>query len=564
MKILGINYLSESSVSYMDNGLLKYAVSEERINRKKNWYGDPIKTLQECINENKIKLKDLDVVSTHGTSSVSKSAAKNLNYKDYKSAIEEIKLSSLNNSYKKFLIKKLVYRRKKEELAYLRNSKIIKNFQKKYKKKLEIFDHHTCHAASAAYYSGWNNCLVLTIDGYGDTSSSKLFKFQKNKLRELKNTSILHSLGYFYGSITNFLGFKPQRHEGKVLGLAAFGNSKKAYKVISKLISYDKKNKNFKGGFANGFLPMFKNDYLKKILKNYKKEDIAAATQERLENVVISYLKDLKFKKFKLAVAGGVFSNVKLNQKISEIKKVSDIYVFQNMGDGGLSAGAVALSHVKRSKTKICRLENVYLGKNFKDIDIKKYFKFYDLKYMHGKSLDRYVAKELHKGKIIALFNNRMEFGPRSLGNRSILSRATDIKINKVLNKKLNRTEFMPFAPITLSKKKKEMYINSNIGRHTSKFMTITYKCSKKMKKISPAVVHVDGTARPQIVEFKNNPKLYNILNEYYKISGIPNLINTSFNLHEEPIVYSPRDALKTFKKSKLDYLYIGNYLLYR
>ena len=162
------------------------------------------------------------------------------------------------------------------------------------------------------------------------------------------------------------------------------------------------------------------------------------------------------------------------------------------------------------------------------------------------------VAKKLHEGKVIALFNGKMEFGPRSLGNRSILSRATDPNINQSLNNKLKRTEFMPFAPITLAEKFNEMYNDTKKNKKACEYMTVTLDCTKKMKKIS----------RPQIVNKRENPNLYKILKNYYTISKIPNLINTSFNMHEEPIVYSASDAIRGFLQSKIDYLYIGKYLI--
>ena len=155
-----------------------------------------------------------------------------------------------------------------------------------------------------------------------------------------------------------------------------------------------------------------------------------------------------------------------------------------------------------------------------------------------------------------------MEFGPRSFRNRSILASSKDFRVNKWLNKRLGRTEYMPFAPITLKNQAKKMYENFKKGVYSSKFMTITYNCSQIMKKISPAPVHIDGTARPQIVDRSINPRIFKVLNEYYKISKNPNLINTSFNMHEEPIVCTPNDAIKSFLRSKLDYLYIGDYLI--
>ncbi len=561
MKILGINYLSEASVSLLDNGKIKFAISEERINRIKNWYGSPLKSIYHTLNDNNLKISDIDYICTHGTSSFQKKNV--IPTGDYLEAKKEIIKSNLKKQDKSFLLKKIIFREKKEKAAYLRNKKLLIKLSKKINRKLEIYDHHTCHAASAAYFSGWKNCMVLSIDGYGDSYSSKLFDFKNNKLSEIKSSSILNSLGYFYGSITKYLGFKPHRHEGKILGLAAYGKPKKAYKVMAKLIRYDKKIKNFKGGFKGGYLPLFENDYLKKILKNYSKTDIAAAAQKRLEDIVIDYIKDIKKKNFKIALAGGVFANVKLNQKIFKLKKIENIFIFPNMGDGGLCLGAAALSHIKHSKSKIKKIENAYLGKYFNDSQILQAIKSYKLNAKKINSAYNIIAKKLNEGKVVAVFNKKMEFGPRALGNRSILSRATDPNINKSLNKKLKRTEFMPFAPITLSNKKSEMYIDSkDKGSLAGKFMTMTFDCTKKMKELSPAAVHIDGTARPQFVSAKSNFNLYKILNSYFKISKIPNLINTSFNIHEEPIVYTPNDAARAFVQSKLDYMYIGKYLV--
>lgn len=561
MKILGINYLSESSVSLLENGKVTFAISEERLNRVKSWYGIPVKSINHTLKSNNLKLSDIDYICSHGTSSFSKKNVIPVN--EYLEAKNEINKSHLKKNDKLFLLKKVNLREKKEKAAYLRNKKLILKLSKKINRKIEIYDHHSCHAASAAYFSGWKNCMVLTVDGYGDSSSSKLFEFKNNKLKVLKYSSILDSLGYFYGSITKYLGFKPQRHEGKTLGLAAYGNPQKAYKIMSKLIRYDKKTKNFKGGYDAGYLPLFTNDYLKKILKKYSNIDIAAAAQKRLEDIVLDYIKDINKKNFKLVLAGGVFANVKLNQKIFNLKKVSDIFVFPNMGDGGLCVGASSLSHFKHSNTKIKKIDDVYLGKNFDNSQVLNAIKFYNFKPLEVKSIYNFIAKKLHHGKIVAIFNGKMEFGPRALGNRSILSRATDPNINKSLNKKLKRTEFMPFAPVTLFEEKNKMYFNTKKKGHLmGKFMTMTYNCSEKMKKFSPAAVHIDGTARPQFVSVKSNINLYKILKEYFKISKIPNLINTSFNMHEEPIVYTPKDAVRAFVESKIDYLYIGNYLI--
>ena len=309
------------------------------------------------------------------------------------------------------------------------------------------------HAASAYFYSGWRKCSILTIDGWGDNYSSKLYFANNGKLNLISKTSSLDSLGYFYGSITKLLGFKPHRHEGKILGLAAFGNYKKAYSFISKMISYDKKNKCFKGNFEKGlYLSKFENPNIQFLRKKFNREDIAAATQKRIEEVILEFINDNIKKDTKLALAGGVFSNVKINQKISEIKNIKDIFIYPNMGDGGLAVGSAILSYHKRKKFIARSATTMYLGPKYSNQNILYELKKNNLKYTKIKNSEKYLAKKLDQGYVVACFQGRMEFGPRALGNRSILVNACDKTVNEWLNKKLKRTEFMPFAPITINK----------------------------------------------------------------------------------------------------------------
>ena len=561
MKILGINYLSESSVALIENGKLKYAISEERLNRVKNWWGNPFNAINYVLKETNNKIKDIDLFATHGLScSKNFSPIKNI----FDNKIKEIQLSKLDLKKKKIQINFLKDRFKHETNTRKNNSNNIDALKKKYKK-LDIYDHHEAHAASAYFYSGWNKCYVLTIDGWGDDSSSKLYKANNGKLTQLSTTSSIDSLGYFYGSITKLLGYKPHRHEGKILGLAAFGDYKKAYSYISKMISYDKLNKCFKGNFEKGlYLSKFNNPNINFLIKKFSPKDIAAATQKRIEDVIIEFIKDNIKENTKIALAGGVFSNVKINQKISELKIIKDIFIYPNMGDGGLAVGCAILSYNKHKKFLPRNTETMYLGPKFSNSLILKEIKKNKLKYIKIRYPEKFVAKKLFEGFVVACFQGRMEFGPRSLGNRSILVNASDKSVNDWLNTKLKRTEFMPFAPITLKKYANKMYKNLDNKKLASKFMTITTECTKAAIKISPAAVHIDNTARPQIITIKDNKKIYNILNEYFKISKIPNLINTSFNVHEEPIVCNPNDAVRAFKTSKLDYLYIEDYIVYK
>jgi carbamoyltransferase len=561
MKILGINYLSESSVALIVNGKVKYAISQERLNRIKNWYGNPLKAVEFVLKETNNKIKDINIFSTHGSSALDKNLPA---FQNFLEKINEIKSSKLKKNIKKKQIINLKKRFLHEKKVKLRTLRVLKNLKKKYKN-LEIFDHHDSHAASAYFYSGWESCHVLTIDGWGDHVSSKFYKANKGNLKNLSTSSSINSLGYFYGSITKLLGFKPHRHEGKILGLAAYGNYKKPYKYISKMISYDKKNKTFKGNYERGlYIANFENQNISFLKKKFKPEDIAAATQKRIEEVIVDFIKDNIKRKTNLALAGGVFSNVKINQKISELKSVKQIFVYPNMGDGGLAVGAAILSHNKYNKFIPRNTDTMYLGPKYSNSQILKEINKKRLKYFEAKKPEKFLAKKLNEGFVVACFQGRMEFGPRSLGNRSILVRTGDKSVNDWLNKKLKRTEFMPFAPITLDVCAHKMYKQLSNKKLATKFMTTTVNCTKDNIKISPATVHIDKTARPQIITKKDNLKIYKILMEYYKISKNPNLINTSFNVHEEPIVCNPEDAMRAFIESKLDYLYIGDYIIYK
>ena len=261
-------------------------------------------------------------------------------------------------------------------------------------------------------------------------------------------------------------------------------------------------------------------------------------------------------------MSGGVFANVKLNQRISEIEKIEKIFVFPNMGDGGLSIGAAALSFYKRKKYFPKKIDNMYLGPKFSSNEILKEIKKYKLTALKVKNSSKFIAKQISKGKVIGLFQGRMEFGPRALGNRSIIVQAKDVSVNDWLNKKLRRTEFMPFAPITLKNDKNKYYKDIKKKEPCMKFMTITVDCKKKALTNFPAAVHIDKTARPQLIDKKYNSFLYDLILNYKKITRSGTLINTSFNMHEEPIVCSPKDALRAFKLGNLDYLFIGNYIL--
>ncbi|MFM9951261.1 MAG: carbamoyltransferase [Saprospiraceae bacterium] len=425
-----------------------------------------------------------------------------------------------------------------------------------YQGKVTYFHHQLCHIASAYYTSGFDKSLVVSLDGYGSGCAGSIYLGAGENLELQAYIPSPQSLGMMYGRVTKALGFIPNRHEGKVLGLAAYGNPDVYFDEIMKdfILTED-------GFIYLNTLDPFKN---KKIFGEGKKEDLAAAFQKVLETVVVHtvqiYLK--KYNLNRVCLAGGVAANVKMNQRVMEIEGVEEVFVHPGMSDCGIGTGAALLLAHKNKPFQPYRLDNVFFGPEFTEAEILEAIQKFDFAYTKEENPEKRAAELLAQGYVVGRFNGRMEYGPRALCNRTIMAPTQQDDVNKWLNKRLNRTEFMPFAPATLDYMADSMYLNVDKIRYTAEFMTITTDCTDEMKKNSPAAVHVDGTARPQIVTPKSNPSMFKILEYYYRLTGVPNLVNTSFNMHEEPIICTPYDAVKTFNDGRLDYLSIGNYML--
>jgi carbamoyltransferase len=290
--------------------------------------------------------------------------------------------------------------------------------------------------------------------------------------------------------------------------------------------------------------------------------DVAAAYQHVLERVAVAvtthWLRQTGCRH--VVLSGGVTANVKMNQRIHEIEGVEGTFVYPNMGDGGCGTGlALAMSWPGGVREP---LRDVYLGPSYGEADIRKELERHGLAFTRPGDLVGEVARRICDGEVIARYAGRMEYGPRALGNRSILYQAKDPAVNQWLNQRLGRTEFMPFAPVTLWEARERCYRNLEGAEHAAQFMTLTFDCTDFMRKNSPAAVHVDGTARPQLIRREINPEYYDILKECERRTGIPTLINTSFNMHEEPIVCSPNDAVRAFLDGNIDGLATGPFFV--
>jgi len=557
VRILGVNFTSDASAVVLVDGRVVAAVAEERLNRIKRWYGIPHDAIRTVLQLAGLRLEEVDVISTHGAS-VGHPDEKAFHAK--KAAIER---ADLPESVREIQLRQMRVRLEHERIVLARRTPGYIAAIRELGRPVKVVGHHTAHAAGAYYGSGWDECVVLTADGWGDEASATLWRGAHGHLTRLSRTPTIDSLGYFYGSITRALGFTPHRHEGKVLGLAAYCQEPKSYPFVRAMIDYEPQTKTFLAHPERGlYLPFFDSPNLVEFVRGYPREDVAAAAQRSLEEVVCACVADLGGHDLKLAVAGGIFANVKLNQRLRELPNVAEVYVFPNMGDGGLSVGAAWLAHAAKTKTRPAPLGPLDLGVAATDEEIAGAVAHTGLRHQRVDDIHERVAELLARGEFVARFQGRMEFGPRALGHRSILYRATDPSANDWLNKRLHRSEFMPFAPATLAEDAAACYVGLDGGRAAARYMTMTFDCTPKMRAESPAAVHVDGTARPQIVSVSDNPDFHAILTAYQRRTGLGTVVNTSFNMHEEPIVCTIDDALRAVHEAGLPYLAAGNFLV--
>lgn len=558
MIVLGVCDNHESGAALVVDGELVGAVNEERINREKMSARFPYRSIEWLLSSNGLTPKQVDLVVVAST------VTPTLIFRIFKDWHERIKKSASQFSYLLniyFIYQSLA----KLTVLPIKLEGILSRFVLKarflklgFRCPVITIDHHLAHAVSAYLPSGFEPCLIITADAMGDGVSLTVNIGKSGKIRRIFWQSGFCALSTYYSRATQFLGFTANKHEGKIVGLAAYGDP-------SKLINKFKRRLHFTGrGFnlINHFIPESEKFGFYGSLKGEAKEDVAAALQANLEEEFTKFLRywiertGLK----QVALAGGIFSNVKLNQRLHDESGLEKIYVVPNMGDGGLCVGAALYAAGNSYK----RSTSVYLGPSYDDEQIEKVLRSFKLRYEKPKNMACEIARRLANGQVVARFFGKMEFGPRALGNRSILYRADDEKVKDWLNAKLKRTEFMPFAPTTLVEFAKDCYADLEGAEPTWRYMNICFNCTEEMKRKSAGVVHIDGTARPQILSREDNPEYYEILSEYHKLTGSPSILNTSFNMHEEPIVNTPEDAVKAFLEANLDALAIGSFLVTR
>ena len=578
MYILGLNaYHGDCSACLFKDNKIIAAIEEERITRIKHAAGFPINSIKFCLEFAKINLDQIDYIAIN----------RNPNLR----IINKI-LYALKNILK---TKNFFERVKNFKKINSLDAEFKKHFNVKVSKKIILVDHHLSHAASSVFMSKFNDCNFVTIDGFGDFVSTTIGFYRDNKINKIQEVQFPHSLGLFYTAITQFLGFKKYGDEYKVMGLSSYGKPL-FYNEINQLVKFDDKKlfelnlkyfKHHDEGIEMSWIegePKLGNVYSNKLIDLIGNErgkdekitqthmDIASSAQQVFEEIVIKILNKLyEINKCEnISLSGGCAMNSVMKGKILKKTKYKKIYINHSPADSGGGIGAAIITLNKKNNNKLIVNDNPYLGPSFSNDEIEKILDHYSDEFSKKNILFQKIHKNeelfekisisLSKKKVIGLFQGRMEFGARALGNRSIICDPRNPNIKELLNEKIkNREQFRPFAPSILIDDLNDWFELSD----QVPFMSEVYKIKKEKAKLVPGVVHVDGTCRLQTVSKEYNKNYYNIISNFKKITNVPMILNTSFN-ENEPIVCSPNEAIDCFLRTKMDSLFIENYLIYR
>lgn len=571
MKILGLTShvykIHDNSIALLHDGKVVFAEAEERISRVKHDGRFPYLAIREALKVAGIKLSDIDYF-------VSAYPEENILWM-FLTSLRFIPVVGFGK-YISHIVNR--FRFKIDEIT---EGKRPKSYMEAGfpKDKLIKVSHYLAHAA-AAYYSGpFDKCLVIAVDGFGpgkkgEPLSGSVYRAKNSKFDEVEKVPVWGSLGLYYGAVTKALGFKLNDGEGKTMGLAAYGDPVICYKQMKEFFPNFVKGK---WTIRNSIMDILNIQRikvfdesltlrkLKSYIDIYGKENVAAACQLVFEEELLKYVKYLikKHKEKKLVLVGGIFLNVKANMRIYyEITK--DLFVYPNPADGGTAMGAAMIGFLKK-KGKFKRKELLHsaFGREFSNKEISSVLtKTKGIEYKEVKrGLAKRVAKLLVKGNVIGWFQGKDEWGPRALGQRSVIADprkvTTKDRINDILK---GREWFMPFAPSILEERA-ENYLKS---LRKAPFMILADDVKEGKVREIQAAIHIDKTARPQIVTEKVNPLYYKLIEEFEKLTKVGVILNTSFNKHGLPIVYSPKDAVEHLLWEAIDILVIGNYVVKR
>ena len=567
MYILGLTTLGDSAASLIKDGEIVAAAEEERFSRRKHHSGFPYNAMQYCLDEAGIGIADVAHIGLYWKPWV-------LRHK----AMQALKSAVISRDMFKARVDRGVAQVGESYLGMLRHPRKIREHFGESNFKFHFLEHHQCHAASAFFVSGFDQAAIMTWDGTGEDTTTLFSHGNDRNIRLLKRIKLPHSLGQFYSAVTNYLGFDMfEGDEWKVMGLAAYGKPE-YYDFFAKRVLSVNGNHDFKLDIRvlDHHLAKYYqfSDVLQKELGPprakgdelaQKHWDIASSAQKVLEDTALHLLSGLyeQTKSENLCMAGGVAFNSVMNGRIMTETPFKQFFIQPAAGDAGCSLGAALLVwHSRLNQPRKFRMDHAYYGPGFSSEDCAEALRAAGLKFetLPDEQLLPKVAALLADGAIIGWFQGRMEFGPRALGNRSFLADPRRSDMRELLNKKVKLREwFRPLAPSMLAEAANDLFGHP----HFDPFMITVLNVIEEKRGSIPAVVHVDGTARPQTVTKQSNPRYWRLIQEFEKLTGVPLLLNTSFNV-QEPIVLSPADAINTFSRASFDALVLENNLVLR
>ncbi|HET8892674.1 MAG TPA: carbamoyltransferase C-terminal domain-containing protein [Gaiellaceae bacterium] len=572
--ILGLNaFHGDAAAALVVDGELVAAAEEERFNRIKHVAGFPSLATQWCLDEAGLTLSDLDHVA------VSRDPRANIGQK----LLRTIR----HGASARYLKERLQNAAKVRDVA----TALAEAFgveRNDLRAQVHNVEHHQTHVASAFFVSPFDEAAILSVDGFGDFCSTMTAVGHDNSFEVIERVLFPHSLGIFYTALTQYLGFPHYGDEGKVMGLAPYGDPERYMKAMRDVIApsgdvfvlnldyftHDKEGVDMTWDAGSPRIGRIYSDALVERFGPARRpgdqitshhQDIAAGLQKRLEEIYLHLVQRLQTRTGDraLCLAGGVALNAVANGRIRPETPFEELYVQPAAGDSGTAVGAAY--HVWNQE--LCRprgfvMRHAYTGPEYSDDEIAAAVAGagFDVTRLDDDELFPAVAERIAEGDVVGWFQGRMEFGPRALGHRSIVADPRRAEMKDILNARIkHRESFRPFAPSVLAEATGEWYDQD----YTSPFMVLVYKTRPDQRAKIPAVDHVDGTGRVQTVERDVEPRYYRLIEEFGRRTGVPIVLNTSFN-EDEPIVRTPADAVETFAKTKMDLLVLGNHLVTR
>ena len=554
MYVIGISALyHDSSVSLFKDGVLTFACEEEKFTGIKHDSSFPVKALNYMIKTYRIKKEEVECICF---------------YED-----PNLKVKRVKETFKKTIFKNPLFAIK-SLINILQNRSEIRKKLKSLSDNVFFSKHHDSHLYYSSYSSPFKESLVVSIDGVGEYETTAMSYFTKGNKLDVKTISTYpHSIGLFYSSLTSFLGFKPNEGEYKVMGLSAYGKKTDLVRKLGELIwfdgekiecnmsvfNWDKSNKTMFKFELSEYLGLLPRTPDSEITQEHM--DLSYAVQRVYENIFLSLLKHLqkKYKTTNLCLGGGCAYNGLANGKIYESTGFKSVWIPPAPSDAGSSVGA-CVNYLVSNNKRVVIPQTPFIGPSFTaNKNVRPNFNRFKGFHTKDDVIERIVAKELMNGKVIGWFKDEIEFGSRALGNRSIIANPTIPGMKDRINNLVKKREgFRPFAPMVTKERQKEFFhINDDIP-----YMNQVVKVKEEYRNMLVSVTHVDGTARVQTVY--NNTKTHSLLKEFEKLSGVPILLNTSFNIKDKTMVLTPEDAIKTFSEVDIDILVLQNFIIYK